>query len=307
LISAQILESYILNILGFSIIEASLAARTSIAANGASVVDFGLRRCQGPVASLRSARAAQMAGFPATSNVFAARLLDFAPTGTMAHSFIQAHESEETSFREFAEAYRENAIFLVDTYDSIEGIKKAAKVARESHEEKGIKIKGVRLDSGDLVGLSNFARKHFKENGVGFLKIFASGDLDEFKIHDLLQQGAQIDGFGIGTRFAVSRFAPAIGIVYKLVQYGQKGVLKKSPEKQVRPGRKTVTRVKGKYYEKDIVSQFRDNADDLLQPFTSAEPMQTIQQRLATELLCLDDSVKAIRKPTKYLVEFTNR
>jgi len=303
LISAQILESYILNILGFSIIEASLAARTSIAANGASVVDFGLRRCQGPVASLRSARAAQMAGFGATSNVFAARVLDFAPTGTMAHSFVQAHESEETSFRKFAEAYGENAILLVDTYDSIEGIKKAAKVAKQFRKDEGIEIKGIRLDSGDIVGLSNFARKYFDDNGVGFLKIFASGDLDEFKIHDLLQQGAQIDGFGIGTRYSVSQFAPAIGIVYKLVRYGQKGVLKRSPEKQVRPGRKTVTRVKGKYYEKDVVSQFQGNADDLLRPFPSAEPMQTIQQRLAAELSCLDDSVKAIRNPAKYPVE----
>lgn len=141
LISAQILESYILNILGFSIIQATLAARTTIAAGGTAVVDFGLRRCQGPVASLRSARAAQMAGFSATSNLFAARVLNFAPTGTMAHSFVQVHESEETSFRSFAESYRENAILLVDTYDSIEGVKIAAKNCEAALRAKGHKNK----------------------------------------------------------------------------------------------------------------------------------------------------------------------
>lgn len=304
LIDAQILESYILNILGFSIIQATLAARTRIAAKDKVVVDFGLRRCQGPVASLRSGRAAQMAGFAATSNVFAARVFDFAPTGTMAHSFVQIHESEEESFCNFAEAYSENAILLVDTYDCIEGIQTAAKVARQLYQQKGIKIKGIRLDSGELVSLSQFARKYFQENGVSFLQIFASGDLDEFKIHDLLEAGAPIDGFGIGTRFAVSRFAPAIEIVYKIVQYGDKGVFKQSPDKQIRPGRKTITRIKGKHYEKDIVSALRSQPDDLLKPFESAEPMQQIQQRLCAELACLPGSMKAIRNPAMFSVEF---
>lgn len=304
LICAQLLESYILNILGFSIIEATLAARTSIAAGGASVVDFSLRRCQGPMASLRSARAAQIAGFTATSNVFAARKLNFTPTGTMAHSFVQVHESEEESFHNFAQSYGENAILLVDTYDSVEGIKKAARVAKRLFEQKGIKIKGIRIDSGDLVNLSNFARRHFQEQNVSFLKIFASGDLDEFKIADLLKAGAQIDGFGIGTRFAVSRFVPAIEIVYKIVQYGDRGLFKTSPDKQSRPGRKTITRIKSGFYEKDIISPLKSQSDDLLKQFESAEQIQTIQQRLATELSCLDDSIKAIRNPGKYTVEF---
>lgn len=304
LIGAQILESYILNILGFSIIEATLAARASIAANSRAVVDFGLRRCQGPVASVRSARAAQMAGFSATSNLFAAKALDFAPTGTMAHSFVQVHDSEEDAFRSFAEAYGENAILLVDTYDSIEGVKIAGKVAKRLCERKGIRIRGIRLDSGDLVNLSRFARKYFNDNDVSFLKIFASGDLDEFRIQDLLEAGAQIDGFGIGTRFAVSRFAPAIEIVYKIVQYGDRGVFKTSPDKQIRPGRKTVARLRNKFYEKDIVSALKSCEDDLLKSFESVEPMQIIQQRLAGELTCLDDSIKAIRNPGRYPVEF---
>jgi len=316
LICAQLLESYVLNILGFSIIEATLAARVAIActrvtaggsaANGIAVVDFGLRRCQGPVASVRSARAAQMAGFRATSNVFAARQLNFACAGTMAHSFIEVHESEEQSFRSFAELYRENTILLVDTYDSVEGIKIAAGLAKQLHEEKGIKIRGIRIDSGDLVELSNFARKHFQEQQVPFLKIFVSGDLDEFKIADLLKAGAQIDGIGIGTRFAVSRFAPAIEIVYKITQYGDKGLFKTSPDKHSRPGRKSIIRVRDKLYEKDIVSALHSDPQDLLKPFESAEDMQTIQKRLATELSLLDDSVKAIRNPKKYSVKFAH-
>lgn len=366
LICAQLLESYILNILGFSIIQATLATRISIAAKGAAVVDFGLRRCQGPVASLRSARGAQIAGFRATSNMFAAKELNFAPSGTMAHSFVHVHESQEQSFRNFTEAYGENSILLVDTYDSVEGIKAAANLARELYEEKDIKIRGIRIDSGDLVKLSNFARRHFQEKGVSFLKIFVSGDLDEFKIDDLLEQGGQIDGFGIGTRFAVSRFAPAIEIIYKIVQYGSKEVFKSSPGKQTRPGRKTIIRItrtrassgaastdftsntsmgKDKYYERDIISPLQSqpsnagsrpvwppdrskpavSGDDpsghrtgLLKPFArtcaahtenagtgeSVEQIQTIQKRLATELSLLDDSIKAIRNPEKYHVEF---
>lgn len=306
LICAQLLESYILNILCFSIIEATLAARIVIAAKGTPVVDFGLRRSQGPIASLRAVRGAQIAGFLATSNMFAAKNLNFAPSGTMAHSFIHVHESQEQAFRNYAEAYGENAILLVDTYDCVEGIREAARTAKQIYEEKNVKIAGVRIDSGDLFELARFARAHFAEQGVPFLKIFVSGDLDEFKIEDLRSRGAEIDGFGIGTNFAVSRFAPAVEIVYKLVQYGDKGVFKTSPGKETRPGRKMVARICNKYYRKDVVStlQEENRTDDLLKPFKSAEQTPTIQQRLSAELALLDDSVKAIRTPIKYPIEF---
>lgn len=304
LIDAQLLESYLLNILGFSIIQATLATRISMAARGTAVVDFGLRRCQGPVAAIRSARAAQMAGFSATSNVFAARAFDFAPSGTMAHSFVHVHDSQTEAFRHFAETYGEGSILLVDTYDSIEGIKDAADLVKELYEDKHLKLRGIRIDSGDLVELSRFARRHFDERGVSFLKIFVSGDLDEFKIDDLLRHGAPIDGFGVGTRFAVSRFAPAIEIVYKLVQYGDKGVFKKSPGKQTRPGRKAITRIKNARYKRDIVQPLQIQTKDLLKPFESADDMQTIQRRLLGELSLLEDSVKAIRNPATYPVEF---
>ncbi|MHC4517701.1 MAG: nicotinate phosphoribosyltransferase [Planctomycetota bacterium] len=304
LADAQLLESYILNILGFSIIEATLAARTMIASRGVPVLDFGLRRCHGPISSLRAARGGQIAGFKATSNVFAARALDFAPSGTMAHSYVQAHESEEQAFLDFARQFGERAVLLVDTYDTIKGIQVAAAVAKEIVEERGAKIKGIRIDSGDLVALSRFAREYFKREGLDFLKIFVSGDLDEYRIHDLLEQGAQIDGIGIGTRYGAARHAPAIEIVYKLIQYDGKGLLKTSPDKQTRPGRKTITRRKTDRYEKDTVGPFDPNADDLLKPFTSSEPMAVIQQRLRSERAALPQGVTAIRNPETYPVEF---
>jgi len=305
LICSQILESYILNILGFSIISATLATRVMAAAKGKAVVDFGLRRCQGPLASIRAARAGQMAGFAATSNLYAARLLDLAATGTMAHSFVEVHQSEEESFKNYAELYGQRAVFLVDTYDPIEGIKKAALVAGEFYKEKGVKAGGIRIDSGHLVKLSKFARQHFEEQGVPFLKIFVSGDLDEYAIEDLLESGAEIDGIGIGTRFAVSKYAPAIDIVYKIVQYGGKGVFKTSPDKGSRPGRKSIERTCEKFYARDVVSPFEAKSGDLLKPFETAEDTQTIQNRLRTELSRLPETVRVIRNPAEYPVIFS--
>ncbi len=303
ILHAQLLETYLLNILGFSIIEATLAARVFLAARGIPVIDFGLRRSQGPISSLRAARGGQIAGFTATSNVFAARLFGLPPSGTMAHSFIEAHPSEEQAFRNYAEIYGERAILLVDTYDSSAGIKTAARVAKD-FLGKGIRIRGIRLDSGDLVELSKFARAHFKDEGVEFLGIFASGDLDEFRIAELLQAGAQIDGLGIGTRFTVSEHAPAIGIVYKISQYGARRLHKTSPHKETRPGRKSILRAGTSQYEKDMIGPFDPDANDLLQPFEAAEPMPVVQQRLAHELSHLPHSVKALRNPGLYPVEW---
>jgi nicotinate phosphoribosyltransferase len=304
LIHAQILESYMLNILGFSIIEATLAARISIAARGRGLVDFGLRRSQGPIAAARSARAAKIANFAGTSNLFASKLLDFQPAGTMAHSYIEAHGSEERAFRQFIDLYDEKAILLVDTYDAVEGIKKAAKVAHQVYEEKNIRIRGIRIDSGDFISLSKFARQYFKEKRVDFLKIFVSSGLDEYRIAELLNNGAEIDGFGIGTRFAVSHQAPDIDIVYKIVQYAGKGLYKTSPDKQTKPKRKTIVRTQNKFYVKDSVHLFKARADDLLKFFESPEPLDKLRKRLSVELANLPDSIKAITNPQKYPVEF---
>jgi nicotinate phosphoribosyltransferase len=303
ILHAQLLETCLLNILGFSIIAATLGTRITIAAQGIPVVDFGVRRCQGPISSLRAARGGQMAGFAATSNVFAARLLGLPPSGTMAHSFIEAHESEEQAFRNYAELYRERAILLVDTYDSIEGIKTATRVAQD-FARRGIRIHGIRLDSGDLVALSRFARDHFKGQGLEFLRIFVSGDLDEFRITDLLAAGAEIDGVGIGTRFTVSQHAPALGIVYKIAQYGDRPLHKTSADKATLPGRKTVVRRGEPVYESDLVTTLESKADDLLKPFHHAEPMKSVQERLQQEIAALPASVTSIRNPAAYPVQF---
>ncbi len=303
-IDAQLLESYVLNILGFSIISASLAARVSIAAKGKAVMDFGLRRAQGPVASIRTARAAMMNDFIATSNVLAARLLDYRAAGTMAHSYIEAHESERCAFVNFVERYGADAVLLVDTYDTIEGTRIAADVAREYLDREGLRIKGIRIDSGDFVESSAFARGYFKERGVEFLGIFVSGGLDEYAIAELVDRGAEIDGFGIGTRFAVSHDAPDVDIVYKLSRYGRKDVYKTSPGKATMPGRKTILRTREKVYVKDVVCPLQDSTADLLKTFAHAEDMTTIKDRLKKELALLAPGLKKIRNPETYPVEF---
>ncbi len=305
LIHGQILESYILNILGFSIIEATLAARLTLAAGGIPIIDFGLRRSHGPVASVRAARAAQNAGFSATSNLFASRLLDFAPSGTMAHSYVEVHYSEKQAFLNYAELYGEQAILVIDTYEPTAGIKTAAAVAEEFYKRKGVKIKGVRIDSGEIAPLTKFARKHFKKKGVEFMKIFVSGGLDEFAVEKLLAKRAQIDGFGIGTRFAASHYAPDLDIAYKLAEYNSRPVSKRSPEKETYPGRKTLLRVKKDYYEKDIVLPFNSSPDDMLKPFKSTEQVDAINKRLSIELSRLNDAIKKITKPAEYKVEFS--
>ncbi|MCU0916628.1 MAG: hypothetical protein MUC88_19010 [Planctomycetes bacterium] len=162
----------------------------------------------------------------------------------------------------------------------------------------------LRLDSGDLVALSRFAYAQFRQEGLDFLQIFASGDLDEFRIAKLLDAGAPIDGFGVGTRFIVSQHVPALGIVYKIAQYGARPLHKTSPEKETRPGRKSLVRTGTERYELDTVGPFQPAADDLLQPFPAAEPMPAIQQRLARERARLPDSVKALRNPLPYPVPY---
>ena len=308
LISAQILETYVLNILGFSIITASLAARTTLAAKGIDLMEFGLRRSQSPVAGIRAARAAQIAGFKSTSNLFAAKTLNFPCAGTMAHSFVEVFESEEKAFENFAELYGGTAVFLIDTYEPTQGIIRAAEVAARFYKEKGIKVRGIRIDSGHLEKLSKFARNYFEEQGVPFTKIFVSGDLDEYRIEDLINNGAEIDGIGIGTRFIVSKYVPSVDIVYKIVQYEGKNLFKTSPDKQTRPGRKSIQRIaysgQRSAYRQDVVSEYKSRDDDLLKPFEKADDMPAIQKRLREELSRLEPDIKKIRNPAQYPVIF---
>lgn len=304
IIQTQLLESCVLNILGFSIIAASLAARVKIAAGEKSVIDFGLRRTQGPVAALRAARGGMMAGFAATSNTFAARQLRWNAAGTMAHSFVEAHDSERQAFAAFIDVHGADSILLVDTFEPFEGIRIAADVAK-AYARRGVRIRGIRLDSGDFAEQARFARRLFDSLGLSFMKIFASGGLDEYRIAELVATVPEIDGFGIGTRFAVSREAPDLDIVYKLARFGQRDVFKTSPGKVTRPGRKSIARVThGGRYSKDIVGPLRTCGPDLLAPFTRPERMEVIQKRLQNELTKLPDDVRRLERPGVYPVEF---
>lgn len=237
---AQLAETFLMNQVHLQTLLASKAARVVWAAQGRSVVDFGLRRVHGTDAGLKAARAFYIAGVRATSNVLAAQVYGLPVTGTMAHSYIQAHDDEMDAFRAFAGLYPET-ILLVDTYDTLAGVRRVVELARELGER--FRVRGIRLDSGDLAALAHEARRILDEAGLQRVEIFASGGLDEYQIAELVAAGAPITGFGVGTRMGVSADAPHLDIAYKLSAYEGTGRLKLSPGKQILPGRKQVFRV----------------------------------------------------------------
>jgi len=225
-VEAQILETFILNTIGFSTMIASKAARCVHAAKGRPLIDFSLRRTHEKDAGMKVARSTYIAGFNATSNVLAGKTYGIPISGTMAHSYISAFDSELDAFSAYSDTFPENSIFLVDTYDTIEGAHNAVKVAKKM-EEKGHFLTGVRLDSGDMVMLSKKVRKILDEAGLLNVKIFASSGFDEFKIADCISKGAKIDAFGVGTKVGVSADAPYLDIVYKIVRFKDRDTRKK--------------------------------------------------------------------------------
>jgi nicotinate phosphoribosyltransferase len=237
---AQIVETFVMNQIHLQTVLASKAARLVAAAAGRPIVDFGLRRMHGTDAGLKAARAFSIAGVSATSNVLAGQIYGIPLSGTMAHSYVQAHENEAEAFRSFARLYPET-ILLVDTYDTIAGVERVVALARELGE--GFRVRGIRLDSGDLARLAFQARAILDGAGLTSVQIFASGGLSEGAIADLLARGAPIDAFGVGTEMGVSRDEPALDIAYKLTAYGGAGRLKLSPGKEILPGRKQVFRL----------------------------------------------------------------
>jgi nicotinate phosphoribosyltransferase len=241
LIEAQLIETLVINQIGMASLIASKAARCVIAAAGRRLVDFGLRRSDGADAGLIAARSSYLAGFIGTSNVLAGRRYGIPLYGTMAHSYVMAHDNEREAFEHFVSMFPQLSTLLIDTYDSLRGLDNAIAVARDL-KERGGKLQAVRIDSGDLADLAIRARRILDQNGLQDVPIFASGNLDEYKVHALIQAGAPIDAFGVGTEMVVSADAPSLDIAYKLAEY--KGVprIKTSAGKLTLPGRKQVFR-----------------------------------------------------------------
>lgn len=236
---AQMIETLAMNVVGLQTTLASKASRVVTAAAGRPVVDFGSRRAQGIDAAVAGARAFHIAGVAATSNLLAGAHFGIPVTGTMAHSFVQACDSEGEAFRAFARLHPET-VLLVDTYDTAEGVRRVVALARELGD--AFRIRGVRLDSGDLLALSREARAILDAAGLRQVQVFASGGLDEEKIAGLLEAGAPIDAFGVGTEMSVSGDAPALDLAYKLTCYAGIGRTKLSSGKRILPGQKQVFR-----------------------------------------------------------------
>ena len=241
---AQFVESRLLNIVHFQTLIASKAARVVLAAPASTLVDFGMRRAHGAEAALYAARAAYLAGFAGTATVEAGRRFGIPLFGTMAHSFVQAHRSEEAAFEAFVRAHPARPTLLVDTYDTEAAV---AKVIALQHRlaPEGLHIGGVRLDSGDLAAHAQAVRRLLDDAQLPDARIFASGDLDEHRIARLLAAGAPIDGFGVGTALDTSSDAPSLDAVYKLQAYAGLARRKRSEGKATWPGVKQVCRVTG--------------------------------------------------------------
>jgi len=240
---AQLVETLLLNQITFQTAIASKAARVVQAARADGtdriVADFGMRRLHGTDAAMKAARAAYVAGVDATSNVAAGQAYGIPITGTMAHSYVEAHDAERDAFREFTALYPET-ILLVDTYDTLDGVRKVIDLAEEKGED--FSVRGIRLDSGDLAALAQEARRLLDGAGLNDVQIFASSGLDEHKIAALLERDAPIDGFGVGTNMGTSADQPALDSAYKLCGYAGRPRMKLAEDKSNLPGRKQVIR-----------------------------------------------------------------
>jgi nicotinate phosphoribosyltransferase len=298
---AQILETLVINQVQLQTVLASKASRVVAAARGRRVVDFGSRRAQGAEAALAGARAFYIAGIDATSNLLAGARYGIPVAGTMAHSFVQACASEREAFRLFAKIFPKTTL-LVDTYDTLQGVSRVIDLARQLGPD--FKVAAVRLDSGDLLALSRSARTMLDAAGLSNVQIFASGGLDEHKIHELTEAGAPIDAFGVGTDMSVSADAPALDIAYKLSSYAGEGRLKLSPGKRTLPGRKQVFRRP----ERDVIAQREESlvGDPLLSPVmvggrivAAARSLQQIREDTAARLARLPTSLTGFAPPPK--------
>jgi nicotinate phosphoribosyltransferase len=279
IIEAQIIETILLNLLNFQTLIATKASRIKLVSGERTLLDFGLRRAQGP-GGYYATRAAIIGGFDGTSNVIAGRDFDIPVSGTMAHSFIQSYDEEITAFRDFAEGRQKDCVLLVDTYDTLKsGVPNAIKVAKEM-EKRGQKLMAIRLDSGDLAYLSKQSRKMLDEAGLDYVKIAASNQLDENVIKSLLEQGARIDVFGVGTNLVIGSPDAALDGVYKLAYSNGKPRIKISESivKVTLPHRKQVYRLRdsqGECVGGDLVAIFEENnIENMIHPFEPYKQMR---------------------------------
>ena len=306
---AQLLETRVLNLMHFETLIASKAARCRMAAGGRHLIDFGLRRAHGAEAGLLAARASYLAGFDGSSTVLAAPRFGIPVFGTMAHSFVQAHESERAAFEAFASVFPENAVLLIDTYDTVEGARRAVEAGRS------FPIKGVRLDSGDLDSLSREVRRILDAGGLKDAIIFASGNLDEHRVAELVSAGAPIDSFGIGTSLVTSSDHPALDAVYKLQEYAGRARRKRSAGKATWPGRKQVFRRydAGGRFAGDLVSLESDfqPGEALLVPVMErgrplpAPRLSHVREQTLAQLARLPDSLRSLGPAAPYSVEIS--
>ena len=314
ILEAQLVETVLINEMQLQTMIASKAARCVTAARGRRLVDFSLRRTHGLEAGLKVARASYLAGFDATSNVLAGQRYGLPVAGTMAHSYVQAFSHEIEAFRAYARAYPDSAVLLVDTYDSVEGARLAAKVGMDL-ATTGHRLAAIRLDSGDPIALSRVARHVLNDAGLASTTIFASGALDEHAIEDILAAGAPIDGFGVGTRLGVSADEPHLDMVYKLVEYGGRPTRKLSTGKVTWPGGKQVWRVAqhGCDWLGLAGEEMPDGREPLLVPvmargqrFSPPEPLDRARDRCRQGLAALPPGCLRLRDPDRYPVQPTD-
>jgi nicotinate phosphoribosyltransferase len=315
IIEAQLMETYLLATLSYETMIASKAARLITAAQGRSVVDFGARRGHGGAASLLSARAAVIGGCTGTSNVLAGQMYGLATYGTQAHSWVMAHEEEAEAFRHFLDTFPNGSVLLVDTYNVHNAIKKII--------AGGQKPSGVRLDSGDLVKDSRWARRELDRVGWKDVQIFASGDLDEYKIAELLADGAAINAFGVGTALSTPGDAPHMNLIYKLVEVERDGKIleaaKFSHSKVTYPGRKQIFRysnASGEYREDKIAleKESPNGGTPLLiqymrggQRVAAKEPVEKLRERAMDNLAHLPKRYRQIARKANYPVRYSKQ
>lgn len=306
---AQLVESRLLNLIHYATLVASKAARCRLAAPDSLLVDFGLRRAHGAEAGLVAARSSYLAGFAGSATVLAGQHYGIPVFGTMAHSYIEVHELEVQAFRAYADSLtglRGPLMLLIDTYDTEAAARKIVALA-PALERRGARIASVRLDSGDLAAHARLVRTIFDQGGLQEISIFASGSLDEWRLRQLLQASAPIDGFGVGTALSTSADAPALDAVYKLQSYAGKPRRKRSEGKATWPGAKQVWRCSGPdgYLERDLVALADEAAPAgglaLLQPVMRAgcrlappEPLDALRAHAAAQLAALPAPLRGL-------------